>query len=138
VSIILILAVGAATGIYARARTSESRSNGGHPSDILHFDPKVRDLGELRGGSVVETSVVVLNVSDKPATIVGASVSCSCLTTATFPMTLKPNERRELPVRLIVATVDSPREFRLSIEYRVDVPAPVLESFVDLKVIPDG
>lgn len=68
----------------------------------LSVTPEYIDCGSGKPGETLEATVAVSNWTDEPVSINGGTSDCSCVATVGLPITIPPNESREIPLRLRV------------------------------------
>jgi len=60
--------------------------------------PAVSDAGEALSGTERVFDIQLTNWTDRPVRIVGGTSDCTCIATASLPITLGPNENRSIKV----------------------------------------
>ncbi len=66
--------------------------------------PNIVDLGRGAPGQSVETTVELVNRTDRPVRIIGGTSDCSCVTTKDLPVSLGPGESRPVSIRVGLPT----------------------------------
>jgi len=83
----------------------------------LLVDPMTISLGTLRSGGNETFGVRIVNATTRKVTLDGAQMSCSCITSEEFPISIGPGESRELKMNLHVGP---PGEMEQSIKFYTD------------------
>lgn len=96
----------------------------------LLFEPKEIELRSIRQGATVEKYVRVLNLAEKETRLVGAQVSCGCLTTEELPVVIPPGSERQFAIRINMA---KPGDFEHMIRVFSDDERASSSSFIRIR-----
>ena len=77
--------------------------------ESLSIRPNIAHVGSGEPGQTVQTSVEIVNRTNRPMRIFGGTSDCSCVATTDLPITLAPGESRQVVVK--VRLPDSPGFF---------------------------
>ena len=88
--------IGLASAAYGSPDAALAKLRG----ESLSVRPGVVDVGRGEPGQTLEATVEVVNRTAEPVRIYGGTSDCSCIATQDLPLTLAPNEARELTVKV--------------------------------------
>jgi hypothetical protein len=118
---VLAVSVLAATGwaMYGSIEAAVARFRG---DPVALLGPDI-DLGAGKPGDRLTGTAVLVNLSDRPARVIGYRSECGCLTTQDLPLTIPPGERAE--VRLVLTVPDlGPGRIRRQANFHIEGNPP--------------
>lgn len=66
----------------------------------VFFTPMQVEMNGVVGGTIMERSIRVTNLSSRPISLIGAEKSCSCIATSDFPVEIPSHDSREIRLRI--------------------------------------